>query len=128
MVSPLPTALLSAEKPARAFIGHVEPTFDWTMEHPRTGQLLTAAILRAIWTGFFQPEPEPVGLAFRKHFREAAELFGESAQTNRNSRENSRERQAASLALLTAYDRQSTVILGDPTVCPAALPLSSRPT
>jgi hypothetical protein len=122
VISPLLTALLSADKPARAFVGHVEPTFDWTMERPEFGQPLTAAILRALWTRFFQKKPEPVGFAFRDHFQEAAELFGESAQTNRNSLEHSRERRAASIALLTAYDRQSMVILGDPTVCPVALP------
>jgi hypothetical protein len=122
LVAPLPTALLSAERPARAFVGHVEPTFDWTMERPETGQILTAAIERALYTGLFQADPEPVGLAFRRHFTEAAALFGESAQTNRNSTENSDDRRAASLALLTAYDRQSMVILGDPTVCPTPLP------
>ena len=121
LVAPLPTALLCAEKPARAFIGHVEPTFDWTMER-ETGQILTAPTLRALYTGFFQPNPEPVGVAFRQQFIAAGELFGEAAQTNRNSRENSFERQAASLSLLAAYDRQSMVILGDPTVCPPALP------
>ncbi|HET6533404.1 MAG TPA: hypothetical protein VFH03_22690 [Actinoplanes sp.] len=116
-VAPLPTALLSAEKPARAFVGHVEPTFDWTLARPETGQVITAAMLRALWTGCFQPAPEPIGLAFRQHFTDAAELFGESAQVNRNSRPNSPERRRASAALLTAYDRQSMVILGDPTVC-----------
>jgi len=120
-VAPLPTALLSAEKPARAFIGHVEPTFDWTLARPETGQVITAATLRALWTGCFQASPEPIGLAFRRHFTDAAELFGESAQTNRNSRPDSPERRRASAALLTAYDRQSMVILGDPTVCAPAL-------
>ncbi|WP_327000316.1 hypothetical protein OHA72_34970 [Dactylosporangium sp. NBC_01737] len=121
-IAPLPTALLSAQRPARAFIGHVEPTFNWTLERPETQQIISAAVIRALWTGFFQRRPEPVGLAFRQQFRHAAELFGEAQQTNRNSRPKSPERQWASIALLTAYDRQSTVILGDPTVCPAALP------
>ncbi|BFU43122.1 hypothetical protein [Krasilnikovia sp. MM14-A1004] len=120
-VAPLPTALLSAPKPARAFIGHVEPTFDWTLERPETGQLISAATLRALWTGCFQRRPEPIGLAFRQQFTQAAQLFGEAAQTNRNSRADSPQRRAASVALLTAYDRQSMVIFGDPTVCAAAL-------
>jgi len=120
-VAPLPTALLSAEKPARAFVGHVEPTFDWTLARPETGQVITSATLRALWTGCFRADPEPIGLAFRKQFTDAAELFGEAAQANRNSRPDSPERRRAAAALLTAYDRQSTVILGDPTVC--AVPL-----
>jgi hypothetical protein len=33
-ISPLPRALLGAEKPLRAFVGHVEPTFDWTLRDP----------------------------------------------------------------------------------------------
>ena len=121
-VSSLPTALLSAEKPARAFIGHVEPTFDWTLESPATRQLLSTSIVRAMYTGCYQtPSPEPIGLAWRTHFTDAGELFGESSQENRNSRRDSPERQRASAALLTAFDRQSMVILGDPTVCAAAL-------
>jgi hypothetical protein len=121
-VAPLPTALLSAQRPARAFIGHVEPTFDWTLERPETGQLISAATVRALWTGCFQRRPEPIGLAFRQQFTHAAQLFGEAAQMNRNSRANSPERQAASVALLTAFDRQSMVVFGDPTVCATALP------
>ena len=35
---PLPRKLLGAEKPLRAFLGHVEPTFDWTLRDPETGQ------------------------------------------------------------------------------------------
>jgi hypothetical protein len=33
-VAPLPLALLGAKRPLRAFIGHVEPTFDWTLQNP----------------------------------------------------------------------------------------------
>jgi hypothetical protein len=119
LIAPLPTALLSAEQPARAFVGHVEPTFDWTLERPET-QPATMAIIEALYGGFFQPRPEPVGLALRRHFTEAAALFGQSFRANRESSE---ERLvASSLALLKAYDRQNIVILGDPTVCPVSLP------
>jgi hypothetical protein len=31
LVAPLPTAPLSAPRPLRAFVGHVEPTYDWTI-------------------------------------------------------------------------------------------------
>jgi hypothetical protein len=37
LIAPLPKALLGAAKPMRAFIGHVEPTFDWTIRDPKTG-------------------------------------------------------------------------------------------
>ncbi|MFI5298329.1 MAG: hypothetical protein ACHREM_09545 [Polyangiales bacterium] len=39
-VAPLPRALLGAPKPLRAFVGHVEPTFDWTLRSNATGQIL----------------------------------------------------------------------------------------
>jgi hypothetical protein len=96
-MAPLPTALLSAERPARDFIGHVEPTFDWTLERTETGRLISAATIRAPWTGCLQRRPEPIGLAFRQRFTDAAELFGESAQTNRNSRPDSPEGRRATL-------------------------------
>jgi AcrR family transcriptional regulator len=47
-VAPLPTALLGAKKPARAFVGHVEPTFDWTLQNPDTNQILTDSIQKAL--------------------------------------------------------------------------------
>ena len=37
MVAPLPTHLLGCRRPARAFIGHVEPTFNWALLDPDTG-------------------------------------------------------------------------------------------
>ncbi|MGH7305916.1 MAG: hypothetical protein ACRELZ_21735, partial [Candidatus Rokuibacteriota bacterium] len=39
--APLPRRLLGGEKPARAFVGHVEPTFDWTLRDPVNGQVTT---------------------------------------------------------------------------------------
>ena len=39
--TPLPRALLGATRPLRAFVGHVEPTFDWTLRQRQTGEHLT---------------------------------------------------------------------------------------
>ena len=47
-VAPLPTALLGATKPARAFVGHVEPTFDWPLQDPETGQPLSLPVSDAL--------------------------------------------------------------------------------
>jgi hypothetical protein len=56
-VAPLPQRLLGAAKPLRAFIGHVEPTFDWTLRQPETGQVLTARRLRRSTTTCTAPSP-----------------------------------------------------------------------
>ena len=45
-VPPVPRALLGAEKPLRAFVGHVEPTFDWTAR-PANKQVLTHVLCTA---------------------------------------------------------------------------------
>ncbi|MEO7404695.1 MAG: hypothetical protein ABIU95_13585, partial [Burkholderiales bacterium] len=52
-VAPLPLALLQAPKPARAFIGHVEPTFDWTIKQPATGQFLSASLTKSLYDDVF---------------------------------------------------------------------------
>jgi hypothetical protein len=53
MMAPLPRALLGAKKPLRAFIGHVEPTFDWTLRRPDTHQYLTAPLQTALYTNLY---------------------------------------------------------------------------
>lgn len=122
-IAPLPRALLGAAKPLRAFIGHVEPTFDWTIRQPETRQSLTATIERALYVGMYQERPESVGMAFHPTFQHAGELF---TQWNQCVRALARamdadEREAAKTAALrtqlAGLDRQSMVILGDPAVC-----------
>lgn len=118
----LPRALLGAPAPARAFVGHVEPTFDWTLRRPGTGVSTTDALVEALYDGLFQPEPLPVGLAFRRYFLGAASLRSRWASARGAAEESPEARTAALLAALTGLDRQCTVVLGDPAVAPAALP------
>jgi hypothetical protein len=118
-VAPLPRALLGATKPLRAFVGHVEPTFDWTVQHPWTGQALTNGIRQALFHRLLQPEP--LGLALQEWYgaigglltawRQAIQAFGRGEDTE----------EAALYFQLAAVDRQSLVILGDPTVAPPPL-------
>jgi hypothetical protein len=96
-VAPLPKALLGAEKPLRAFIGQVEPTFDWTIRDPDTGQVLTRTIRDALYSRMYRK----INSADQAE-REAARI-------------------AALRSQLTALDWQSMVILGDPTACIPAL-------
>ena len=119
MVGPLPKGLLGAAKPLRAFVGHVEPTFDWTIK-AATGQPLTASIKRAFYTGMYRKQPETIGLAMDPTYRLAGELFAQVEQAKRdmNSADPATRASAKDNAIrarLSALDRQSMVILGDPT-------------
>lgn len=120
-VAPLPTALLGTPKPLRAFIGHVEPTFNWTLRDPDSEQVLTASLRETLYQRMHSARPEPVGMAFEPCFRNVGQLLqkwvvetGRIADTNAAKREAARK--AAFRLKLTGLDRQSFVILGDPTV------------
>jgi hypothetical protein len=112
MVAPLPQALLGQEKPLRAFIGHVEPTFDWTLRQEATGQLLTRDLTDELYNRLFLHCP--VGLALRKWYRRVGGLrvaFDSARAKFNEGMENENELLWLQLA---ARDIQSTVILGDP--------------
>jgi hypothetical protein len=117
-VAPLPKKLLGAEKPLRAFVGQVEPTFDWTVRQPETGQVLTTTLQEALYKHMYQAKPETIGMAFEKYFKHVGQLF---AQWENATREIAKAIPGAEIAAvrlqLAALDRQSTVILGDPTAC-----------
>jgi len=121
-VAPLPRALLGASSPARAFVGHVEPTFDWTLSSPFTGQPLTDSIVAALYDGL--GNGLPVGLALDRVYTHIGELAAAHAEASRdyNLTFGTVESAvtAATYTKLAWLDRQSTVIIGDPTV---AIPL-----
>ena len=125
-VAPLPTALLGAERPLRAFIGHVEPTFDWTLRHPESKEPLTHALRTALYDGMHRARPNPVGMAFKPVFDQVGQLFAQFQQATKASTSvdpalRARARAAALRTQLGALDRQACVILGDPTVALPAL-------
>jgi len=114
-VAPLPTALLGAERPLRAFVGHVEPTFDWTLVQQDTGQWLTAGLTEALYPTLYRRKP--LGLALDEHYRGVGELYAKlnnALDEVAMMKDGARDR--ATYYRLTATDRQSLVILGDPTV------------
>lgn len=120
-IAPLPTALLGAEQPLRAFIGHVEPTFDWTLRHPENKQPLTTTLRQALYDGMYRARPEPVGMAFEKFFEHVGQLFAQfhlarQRATAIDPEIRLRARTVALRTQLTCLDRQACVILGDPTV------------
>src|SRR5262249_879966 len=119
--SPLPRALLGAERPLRAFIGHVEPTFDWTMVFPPNRKRLTDSLRGAIYTHLCSGRPAGLALA-PVYSAIGALLLGHSraVDTHDDNPPGPVRAEALDMALyskVTAYDRASTVLLGDPTVC-----------
>ena len=117
-IAPLPQALLGAEKPLRAFIGHVEPTFDWTLRQAKTGQFLTDPIIKAFYNNLFRSQP--IGLATRICYAPMSTAYASyDAALRAYDRGDTDARSIALYNQLVARDLQSMVILGDPT---AALP------
>lgn len=125
-VAPLPQALLGAARPLRAFIGHVEPTFDWTMVFPPTRQQITSSTVNLMYERICSGRPVGLALHEAKLYDPVASLL--IGHTNAVSKyavaaATASRRMALDMALyskVTAYDRASTVLLGDPT---AAVPI-----
>ncbi len=119
ITAPLPRALLGARKPIRAFVGRVEPTFNWTLSFPPNQQSLTADLQNALYDRLCLGLP--VGLAFAEFYRPIGSLLLSHGQavSAYNTTAGKAATEALDLALylkVTAQDRANTVILGDPTV------------
>ena len=112
-VAPLPNELLGTKKPLHAFIGHVEPTFDWTLQQRLTGQFLTTPIEEALYNKLYQPEP--LGWAFRDFYLQLSGIYSEYDVHLRAFNRGEDRKSQMLYNLLLARDVQSMVILGDPT-------------
>ena len=112
-VAPLPSALLGAAKPLRAFVGHVEPTFDWTLREKSTGQDLTAPIREALYGGLYGGDR--LGQAMRSFYEGLASHYVSYESALRAFNEGASTRPSMLYSLLAARDIQTMVILGDPT-------------
>ncbi|TGD62185.1 hypothetical protein EYC08_16680 [Tabrizicola sp. WMC-M-20] len=116
MVAPLPRALLGAQKPLAAFVGHVEPTFDWTMRDPSSRQYLTTGLLQAfhrrLYTGL------PVGWALDSVRAQGGSILSAYTLARRLLVDQGDRSQISRLMSLhlAATDLTSMVLLGDPTV------------
>jgi hypothetical protein len=120
-VAPLPSRLLGMPGPLRAFVGHVEPTFDWTLLADGTGQFLTAPLVSAIYPNFYRRWP--LGRAFDNHYRGVGDLYAKLNDARRDiDKRVPGARGRATYYRLTATDRESLVILGDPTAVIPPLP------
>lgn len=116
MIAPLPTALLGSENPLAAFIGHVEPTFDWSIQHAETGQFMTNSLLETFHQTLFTGHP--IGMALDQVRNTGASLSTSYLLASRRLvDERDKAMLGRILALqLTASDWRSIVLLGDPTV------------
>lgn len=115
--APLPRLLLGGAAPARAFIGHVEPTFDWTLRDPVNGQTTTAHIIEAFYNQLHLKTRPPLGLAMQTYYRSVGGLWRDVARTYpKVNRMTPGATATLSRLRLIASDLESMVLLGDPTV------------
>lgn len=120
--APLPTALLGGAHPARAFIGHVEPTFDWTLRDPVSGQSTTQSLIDSFYRGLHAERDArlgsmPVGMALDAHYKSVASLLLSHIEALDDINQHVAGAEDRALrAKLMAMDRLAMVILGDPTV------------
>jgi hypothetical protein len=113
-VAPLPTSLLSAKHPAKAFIGHVEPTFNWTLRQPQSGEIIADRIRLALYNRLFNREP--AGMALSECFEPLASLYGQHRSATQAFNMGQNPHDTLLYCSLAATDIQCTVLLGDPTV------------
>lgn len=111
--APFPRALLGAEKPLRAFIGQVEPTFDWTLVQPETGQSLTSKLIQPLAQGLIQRSP--VGSLLEAWHGRAAPLNAAWLRMKQSIDAGAPLEPHILYPRLAATDVASTVLLGDPT-------------
>jgi len=114
-VSPLPEALLGAAAPLRAFVGHVDPTFDWTLMDPLAKGSLTSGLVFGLYDKLFQ-QGATIGWALDRVFHEAGGYFGSLHDFLELAEDGIRDDVAILYYRLAGLDRQSLVILGDPAV------------
>jgi hypothetical protein len=118
VVAPLPMQLLGHTRPCRAFIGHVEPTFDWTLRNPGNRQVVTQPIVEALYRKLFRVTPTrmPSGLAFRDVYANIGSNLAswENARSVYDTDTGPRNVEDLLMFQLAGRDLQSLVILGDP--------------
>lgn len=117
ITAPLPRTLLGRPNPARAFIGHVEPTFDWTLRDPSTGEVTVSHIQSSLYTSLHGANRPPVGLALDNYYKAVAQqMFLHSRALDEFNAGDSMALERARKFKLLAVDRLAMVLLGDPTV------------
>lgn len=115
--SPLARSLLGKKAPLGAFVGHVEPTFDWTLRDPVTKQTMTEHITRALYDELHLASRPTIGRAMAPYFAATAgSLLDYADALDDIDKQGNAVLGRARTAKLLALDRLAMVILGDPTV------------
>ncbi len=112
-IAPMATAILSAPSPARAFVGHVEPTFDLTVRDQETGAALASGLVDALYRKLYQPFP--IGHCLRTWYGQGGAFLDRQASSINdfnNNVANADER--ALLSRIAAADHRTLVVIGDP--------------
>jgi hypothetical protein len=114
--APLPRDLLGRAKPLRGFIGQVEPTLDWTLQHPRSGANTAAGLTQPILAELLGGGA--LGEILDDWHRAAAVHLNEASKLKEERDEYGMEVNDRLLTFLqlAAADRRTTVLLGDPAV------------
>lgn len=120
MVAPAALELLGRENPVRAVLGHVEPTFSWTLQVDDTGQGLGGRLVSALSAHLYAGEP--LGLALAEYRADVGELHTRWARLRETlAGGDTSVRETLTRLRVSALDRQSLVLLGDPTIAFPAL-------
>jgi hypothetical protein len=115
MVAPAAVRMLGRTNPVRAVIGHVEPTFNWTLRVQETGQGLGHDIVTALSSNLYAGQP--LGYAFTEYRAGVGALHSQWFDLyDRLVGNDVSVLETMTRLRLTALDRQSLVLLGDPTV------------
>jgi hypothetical protein len=126
-VAPLPEHLLGCPRPLRAFVGHVEPTFDWTLRDPTTGEVLTHTLVECLYTRLYQADrASPISWALQDSYLESARFYGVYRTAKAKEALGDVSEVDQLYQQLAAMDRQTMVILGDPTVTLPGWPRSGQ--
>ncbi|WDU65210.1 hypothetical protein LRS56_12580 [Pseudomonas poae] len=117
--APLPRQLLGAEHPLGAFVGHVEPTFDWTLRDPDTGQVMVQQmIVNPLTRCLHSAARQPIGMAIEGYYTAVAGYLLEHSNSLIDYNDRVPDAKTRMIkAKLLAMDRLAMVTLGDPTVC-----------
>jgi hypothetical protein len=116
-VAPLAKHLLGCPRPLRAFVGHVEPTFDWTLCDPISNEVLTHTLVECLYRRLYQADrPSPISWALQDNYLESARFYGVYRTARAKEALGDPIDVDPLYQQLAAMDRQAMVILGDPTV------------
>jgi hypothetical protein len=123
VVAPFPMALLSAAQPLRAFVGHVEPTYDWTLYDGQSRHALTADLVDGLYTQLMLGRP--IGWTMKAYHQAAGAAAAVQDQARTDVLTGKTDVDATLRPRLCYLDRRALVILGDPV---AAIPSTAHGT